>query len=85
MGQEFCGIHGTIYNAIMKCDIFLRRSMLANIIISGGNTMFPGLANRVQKEIVPLAPPAVEVKYMLELLQHGLVALFLLTFPNISG
>lgn len=66
MGQEFCGIHETIYNAIKGYEIFLRRTMFANIIISGGNTMFPGLANRVQKEIVSYNiianAPAVEVK-----------------------
>ena len=30
--------------------------LFANIVLSGGSTMFPGIADRMQKEITALAP-----------------------------
>ena len=56
------GIHETIYNSIMKCDEEIRRGLFANIVLSGGNTMFPGIAHRVRKEIAALAPPDMKIK-----------------------
>lgn len=40
----------------MKCDLDIRRDLYANIVLSGGNTMFPGIADRLKKEIVDLTP-----------------------------
>ena len=48
------GIHGLCYNAIMKCDVDTRKDFYCNIVLSGGNTMFPGITERIQKEIVTL-------------------------------
>ena len=61
-GMEACGIHETTYNSIMKCEIDFRRHLFYNIILSGGNSMFPGFADRLQKEITQLAPPTIKVK-----------------------
>ena len=33
-----------------------------NIVLSGGTTMFPGIAERLTKEITSLAPPAMKIK-----------------------
>ena len=60
--MECCGIHETCYKSIMKCDIDTRRDLFCNIALSGGNTMFPGIADRMQKEITALAPPASKVR-----------------------
>ena len=57
LGVENAGIHETTYNSIMKCDREIRRELLVNIVMSGGNTMFPGIAERMHQEIVGLAPP----------------------------
>lgn len=46
----------------MKCDVDLRRELYKNIVLSGGSTMFPGIAERISKEISELASPSVEVK-----------------------
>jgi actin beta/gamma 1 len=35
----------------MKCDIDVRRDLYANIVMSGGTTLFPGIAERLSKEI----------------------------------
>jgi actin len=48
------GIHETTYNSILKCDVDLRKDLFENIILSGGNTMFPGIEDRMQKELTVL-------------------------------
>ncbi|CAG0907958.1 unnamed protein product [Cyprideis torosa] len=63
LGMESCdGIQKTIYNSIMKCDVDIRENLYANIVLSGGSTMFPGFADRLQKEITSLAPSTMKVK-----------------------
>merc|ERR1711962_118130 len=42
----------------MKCDVDIRKDLYANTVLSGGTTMFPGIADRMQKEISALAPPS---------------------------
>merc|ERR1719414_204662 len=43
-GMESCGIHETTYNSIMKCDVDIRKDLYANTVMSGGTTMYPGIA-----------------------------------------
>ena len=62
IGMESCGIHETTYNSIMKCDVDIRKDLYANTVLSGGTTMFPGIADRMQKEISSLAPPTMKIK-----------------------
>jgi len=62
LGRESSGIHEATYNSIMKCDIDIRKDLYGNIVMSGGTTMFPGIADRMQKEIVNLAPSTMKVK-----------------------
>jgi len=62
LGMESCGIHETTYNSIMKCDVDIRKDLYANTVLSGGSTMFPGIADRMQKEITALAPPTMKIK-----------------------
>ncbi len=49
LGRESAGIHEATYNSIMKCDVDLRRDFFNNVILSGGNTLFPGFADRMKK------------------------------------
>jgi actin len=46
----------------MKCDVDVRRDLFSNIVLSGGTTMYPGIAERLNKEIVSLAPSSVKIK-----------------------
>merc|ERR1719350_1999602 len=55
-GIALPGIHEVAYESIMKCDVDLRPGLFANVVLSGGNTLMPGMANRMQKELVSLAP-----------------------------
>ena len=49
------------YNSIFKCDLGIRRDLYGNVVLSGGTTMFPGIADRMQKELTALAPSSVKV------------------------
>ena len=62
LGMESAGIHETTYNSIMKCDVDIRKDLYGNIVLSGGSTMFPGIAERMNKEIVALAPSTMKIK-----------------------
>merc|ERR1711874_768486 len=62
LGMEACGIHETTYNSIMKCDVDIRKDLYANTVMSGGTTMYPGIADRMQKEITALAPSTIKIK-----------------------
>lgn len=62
LGMESTGMHETTYNSIMKCDVDIRKDLYANTVLSGGTTMYPGIADRVQKEIVNLAPSTMKIK-----------------------
>ena len=62
LGSESSGIHETTYNSIMKCDVDIRKDLYSNIVLSGGSTMFPGISDRMQKEITSLAPPTMKIK-----------------------
>lgn len=46
----------------MKCDLDIRKDLYGNIVMSGGTTMFSGIADRMQKEITSLAPSSMKVK-----------------------
>merc|ERR1712012_1091948 len=46
LGLESVGIHETTYNSIMKCDVDIRKDLYANVVLSGGSTMYPGIADR---------------------------------------
>lgn len=62
LGNEMDGMHQTAYGSIMKTDIDIRKDLYNNIVMSGGSTMFSGIANRVQKEIEALAPSSMKIK-----------------------
>lgn len=62
LGVEFYGIHKATYESIQKCDRELRRAMYANIVLSGGNTLFPGIFERIYKELAEIAPSTVDIR-----------------------
>ncbi|XP_077801663.1 actin, cytoplasmic 1-like isoform X1 [Macaca mulatta] len=62
LGMESCGIHETTFNSIMKSDVDIRKDLYSNTVLSGGTTMYPGIADRMQKEITALAPSTIKIK-----------------------
>ncbi|KAK8810479.1 hypothetical protein WA158_007054 [Blastocystis sp. Blastoise] len=61
MGRELRGIHTATFDTIMKSDVDIRKDLFANIVLSGGTTMFQGIGERMQKELSSLAPATVKV------------------------
>jgi actin-related protein len=56
IGLDSKGIHVATYESIMKCDVKFRKDLYANIVLSGGTTLFPGIEDRLYYEITSLAP-----------------------------
>ena len=62
IGKEYNGLHELTFNSIMKCDVDVRKDLYNNIVLSGGTTMFPGIAERLSKEVSALAPSSMKIK-----------------------
>jgi len=43
--QKYC------YDSVQRCEGELRRELLGNLILSGGNTLFEGMAERLKQEV----------------------------------
>jgi actin-related protein len=48
-------------NSIMMCDD-IRKDLYANIVLSGGNTLYPGFADRMVKEMQFPATSTTKIK-----------------------
>jgi actin beta/gamma 1 len=44
------------YNSISKCHLDIHRELYGTVVLSGGTTMFPGIADRMRKELTSLVP-----------------------------
>mmetsp|Transcript_22354 Transcript_22354/g.26896 ORF Transcript_22354/g.26896 Transcript_22354/m.26896 type:complete len:378 (+) Transcript_22354:100-1233(+) len=62
IGKEASGIHDCTFQTIMKCDVDIRKDLYSNIVLSGGTTMYPGIGERMTKEITALAPSTMKIK-----------------------
>jgi len=62
IGKEASGLHDTTFQSIMKCDVDIRKDLYANVVLSGGTTMFPGIGERMTKELTALAPSTMKIK-----------------------
>jgi len=62
VGKELPPLDDLIVGAITECDVDLRRELYSNIVLSGGSTMFPGIKERLTKEIKEMIPDSVDVR-----------------------
>ncbi len=62
IGSEEKPLDEQIYESIQQCDVDLRPELYSNIVLSGGSTMFPGLKERLHKELTELVPETMEIK-----------------------
>lgn len=51
IGIQSAGIHKAAYDSIMKCEDRMRSEISSGIVLTGGNTMFPGFTERMQMEL----------------------------------
>ncbi|EFC35319.1 predicted protein [Naegleria gruberi] len=56
IGMEVGGIHEHIATSIRKCDVDIRKEMYSNIVLSGGSTLFNGIAERLSNELQEISP-----------------------------
>ncbi|KAM4097539.1 hypothetical protein ACJW30_07G008300 [Castanea mollissima] len=57
--MESGGVHEIVLRSIRRCDMDIRREMFGNLVLSGGTTMIPGLADKLAMDLSSLAPPEV--------------------------
>jgi len=69
LGIEACGIHDATYNCIMQSEISIHKSLYANLVLSGCNTIYTVFADRLKKEITALVPSTRHIRLLL--LQRG--------------
>ncbi|CAL8103761.1 unnamed protein product [Calicophoron daubneyi] len=62
LGSEQPGIHQMTTLSIAKSSLDMRRDLFANIVLSGGSTLFPGLVERLKKELVISNPSTINIK-----------------------
>ncbi|VDM59589.1 unnamed protein product [Angiostrongylus costaricensis] len=62
LGVEAPGVHETAFNSVMRCTTDIRKDLWANTVLTGGNTLFPGLPERMDKELTALVPMSMNVR-----------------------
>ena len=62
LGMDLPGIHLMIYSSIATCDVDFHKDLYANTVLSGGTMMFPGIAKRMQKEMITHIPTDMKIK-----------------------
>jgi actin beta/gamma 1 len=62
IGLDKLGIHEMIYASVKKNDFSVQKDLYLNVVMSGGTSMFEGLTERLNKELVALAPTTMKVK-----------------------
>ena len=55
-------IDALAWASVSASDIDVRRELCKNIIMSGGSTMYEGMADRLKQELVTRAPSGAEIR-----------------------
>eukprot|EP00658_Telonema_sp_P-2_P082531 TRINITY_DN8741_c0_g1_i8.p1 TRINITY_DN8741_c0_g1~~TRINITY_DN8741_c0_g1_i8.p1 ORF type:complete len:216 (+),score=75.09 TRINITY_DN8741_c0_g1_i8:839-1486(+) len=61
-GKEMLGLHELTKKTIDECDLDVRKELYANIVMSGGTTMFPNMPERLTAEVEGLVGEGAKVK-----------------------
>jgi len=61
-GFVFQGLQHMLLSSVESVDVDLRRDLYSNVVLSGGNTLFPGIPNRLTKEVGGVLSAAHKVK-----------------------
>ena len=60
-GSRSNGVHQQIFTALEKCDMDVRKELYGTIVLSGGTSMFRGLPERLEQEVIAVASPQMNV------------------------
>ena len=63
-GYDLEGVHKYCFDSVMKCDNDVRKDLFANIILSGGSTLFEAMGERLWQEIHVLTPSNGRIKVL---------------------
>lgn len=61
-GKTCLSIQNLAWKSVSSSDVDVRRDLSKNVILSGGSTMYEGLADRLKAEIEALAPAGAEIR-----------------------
>ena len=50
-----------VLDSINRSDIDIRKELLSNIIVCGGNTLLPGVVEKLQQKVSETAPQAINI------------------------
>uniref|UniRef100_UPI00358FD47A uncharacterized protein isoform X2 n=1 Tax=Myxine glutinosa TaxID=7769 RepID=UPI00358FD47A len=64
LGPSSPSLQQAIVTCIEKSDTQMQETLYNNIILAGGNTLFPGLAERLKLEVARIAPQQYSVKVL---------------------
>ncbi|PWN25099.1 actin-like protein [Jaminaea rosea] len=62
VGSEYTGVHQLVVDSINRADLDLRKSLFANIVLSGGTTLMKGFGDRLLAEVKRLALRDMKIK-----------------------
>ncbi len=54
-------LHNLLYDSIQACSIDIRRELYSNVVITGGNSLIKGFAQKLKKEVMALTPPSIQI------------------------
>ena len=57
-------IHDTSFQYIMKCEVYIRKDLNANVVPSGGTAIFQGIVECVTNELTALAPSTMRSRWL---------------------
>lgn len=87
-GIDNPGLHKLVHHAIQECGVDLRREMSRSIYVSGGVTLLPGFAERLENEVDKLTPntitPKVNIYFPIWLIDQDNSFKFTITCPMIE-
>ena len=58
----FNGVHQMIYDSITRCDMDIRKELYGNVVVVGGNSLFNGFTDRLNKNLSELTTQSLKVK-----------------------
>ncbi|ROT70790.1 uncharacterized protein [Penaeus vannamei] len=87
IGKEARGLQDAVYDSILKCEADIRKDLFASIMLTGGSNRFPGMADRMKRELGDRTPLTVSVlaphpEHQYSVWTGGSILASLSTFPQ---
>ena len=61
LANDSPGVPQLLHNAVMQCEEDVRKKLYSSVVIAGGNSLLPGIADRLKKELEALVSPPYKV------------------------